>query len=196
MLQRVRRLFLGIHRDRGIVNLPPGYSSLLISFDPLLMTHETVEGLAREAESTHIPLPVAREFEIPVCYGGEFGPDLGEVAASCGLSPETVIDRHASADYLVHLIGFSPGFLYLGGMPATIAAPRLPTPRVRVEPGSVGIAGIQTGIYPLASPGGWRLIGRTPVRLFDSGQDPPALIAMGDHVRFRPIGADEFSAYR
>ncbi|HET8547722.1 MAG TPA: 5-oxoprolinase subunit PxpB [Bryobacteraceae bacterium] len=195
MLDRVRRLFFGIRRERGVINLHPGYASLLISFDPRLITHEAVEALAREADSLEMSVPAARTVEIPVCYGGDFGPDLGEVAEHCGLSIDRVIELHSSAEYLVHFLGFSPGFAYLGGMPEAIATPRLTSPRVRVEAGSVGIAGKQTGVYPLASPGGWRIIGRTPLRLFSLEQEPPALLAMGDRVRFRAIGSDEFDAH-
>jgi KipI family sensor histidine kinase inhibitor len=195
MLNRVRQLVFAVRDERGIVNLHPGYSSLLISFDPRITTHDAVEALARYAESACSPVPPPVSVEIPVCYGGDFGPDLGEVAAHCGLSIETVVELHSSAEYLVHFIGFSPGFLYLGGMPEALAAPRLPSPRLRVEAGSVGIAAKQTGVYPLPSPGGWRLIGRTPVCLFDVRKDPPALLAMGDRVRFRPIAPDEFHAH-
>jgi inhibitor of KinA len=192
MLGRVRRMFLGIRRSAGILNLHPGYATLLISFDPTLLTHDAVEAIAREAEAVDKPVPPAATVEIPVCYGGEFGPDLTDVAAHCGLTAERAIELHSGALYVVHFLGFSPGFPYLGGMPEALATPRLPTPRVQVPAGSLGIAGLQTGIYPLASPGGWRLIGRTPLRLFDPEQDPPALLAMGDEVRLRRIAPDEF----
>jgi KipI family sensor histidine kinase inhibitor len=196
MLERVRRVFYGIRRVPGIINLHPGYASLLISFDPRVVTHDYVEALAREAESSEASVAEPASVDIPVCYGGEFGPDLGEVAAHCGLSAERVVELHSSASYVVHFLGFSPGFPYLGGMPEALATPRLASPRVRVPAGSVGIAGAQTGVYPTASPGGWRLIGRTPLRLFDPEHDPPALLAMGNEVRFRPISPHEFDNYR
>ena len=134
--------------------------------------------------------------EIPVCYGGEFGPDLPFVAARAGLSEDEAARRHAAGEYRVHLIGFAPGFPYLGGLTAELAAPRRATPRERVPAGSVGIAGRQTGVYPLETPGGWQIIGRTPLRLFRLDADPPALLRTGDGVRFRAIAADEFEALR
>jgi KipI family sensor histidine kinase inhibitor len=192
MLERVRRMFFGIRRARGIVNLHPGYATLLISFDPRILQHADVEALARDAETSEAPVPSPASVDIPVCYGGDFGPDLADVAEHCGLTAERVIELHSSAAYIVHFLGFSPGFPYLGGMPEALATPRLSSPRTRVAAGSIGIAGAQTGVYPAASPGGWRLIGRTPVRLFDPEQNPPALLAMGDNVRFRRISPDEF----
>ena len=134
----------------------------------------------------------SRLVEIPVCYGGEFGPDLGRVAAQAKLSPEEVIKRHGKADYLVHLIGFAPGFPYLGGLPTELHTPSHAKPRVAVPPGSVGIGGVQTGIYPLATPGGWNLIGRTPLRIFRPEQNPPVLLTAGDEVKFRAITPEEF----
>ena len=134
----------------------------------------------------------SRLVEIPVCYGGEFGPDLGRVAAQAKLSPEEVIKRHGKADYLVHLIGFAPGFPYLGGLPTELHTPRHAKPRMAVPPGSVGIGGEQTGIYPLATPGGWNLIGRTPLRIFRPEQNPPVLLTAGDEVKFRAITPEEF----
>lgn len=135
-----------------------------------------------------------RTVEIPVCYGGEFGPDLTRVAARAKLSPEDVARRHAQGDYLVYLVGFSPGFPYLGGMDAALATPRLAQPRAQVPAGSVGIAGVQTGVYPVATPGGWNLIGRTPLRLFRPDLEPPALLQAGDRVRFRAVSREEFAA--
>lgn len=131
--------------------------------------------------------------EIPVCYGGEFGPDLERVAAQAKLTSDEVVRRHAAGNYLVHLVGFSPGFPYLGGMAAELATPRLARPRAQVPAGSVGIAGVQTGVYPLATPGGWNLIGRTPLRLFRPEQAPPVLLQPGDRVRFRAITREEFA---
>lgn len=138
----------------------------------------------------------SRQVEIPVCYGGEFGPDLAFVAAHNGLSVQEVIDLHASGEYLVHMIGFAPGFPYLGGMSERIAAPRKETPRLRIPLGSVGIAGRQTGVYPLETPGGWQLIGRTPKRLFSPDAEPPSLLQAGDIVRFYPITRAEYDGWK
>jgi len=135
-----------------------------------------------------------RLVEIPVCYGGEYGPDLTEVAAVNGLSIEEVIRIHSSAEYLVYMIGFAPGFPYIGGMSEKIATPRKATPRLKIPAGSVGIAGKQTGVYPLETPGGWQLIGRTPVRLFDPDKESPSLLKTGDKIRFKPITPEAFFA--
>lgn len=144
-----------------------------------------------EPETTAIK-PESQLITIPVCYGGELGPDLADVAALNKITTDEVINLHSSATYLVHMIGFVPGFAYLGGMPETIAAPRKATPRAAIPAGSVGIAGMQTGIYPLQTPGGWQLIGQTPVKLFDPTRPVPALLKAGDRVQFKRIGMDEF----
>ncbi|MFD1888112.1 5-oxoprolinase subunit PxpB [Paenibacillus wenxiniae] len=133
---------------------------------------------------------------IPVCYGGEYGPDLDEVATYHGLSPADVVRIHSSASYTIYALGFAPGFPYLGGMPESIAIPRHDTPRVHIPAGSVGIAGMQTGIYPLDTPGGWQLIGRTPLRLFRPEQEPPVLLESGGAVQFYPITPDEYEQWR
>jgi inhibitor of KinA len=134
-----------------------------------------------------------RQVEIPVCYGGEFGPDLGRVAAQAKLFPDEVVKRHSRAKYLVHLIGFAPGFPYLGGLPKELITPRHAKPRMAVPVGSVAIGGEQTGIYPQSTPGGWNLIGRTPWRLFRPEQNPPVLLQAGDEVTFRPVTVAEFA---
>ncbi len=173
----------------GICEVVPGYVSLVIHFDPLQTSLPAVMDGVNDlhASSGQQPLPPARRVEIPVRYGGEGGPDLDFVARHAGLTTAEVIRRHAAAEYTVYMMGFLPGFPYLGGLDVSIAAPRLETPRRRVPVGSVGIAGEQTGIYPLASPGGWRLIGRTEVALFDLTAHPPCLLAPGDQVQFIPI---------
>jgi KipI family sensor histidine kinase inhibitor len=194
------RISLAAHRDvlrlaprlqsvRGVTNVHPAYASILVDFDPRVVRHREVESAAAElfAHAASAPLPEPRTVEIPVAYGGEHGPDLEAVAALTGHPPDEVVALHSSADYLVYFLGFSPGFPYLGGMPESIAAPRLETPRRRVPAGSVAIGGSQTGVYPMASPGGWRIIGRTPLRLFEPDADPPVLVRMGDHVRFVPL---------
>ncbi|MGO9260639.1 MAG: 5-oxoprolinase subunit PxpB [Bryobacteraceae bacterium] len=144
------------------------------------------------AESAEAAWDPPRLVEIPVCYGGEFGPDLEDVARHCGLDPARVVELHAAADYLVYFVGFSTCFPYLGGLPASLATPRLSAPRKHVPEGSVAIGGSQAGVYPLASPGGWRLIGRTPLRLFDPQASPPGLLRMDDRVRFRPVPKERF----
>ncbi len=170
----------------GLGEAVPGYTALLVHYDPLVLDYEQVLAWveARLGETSAADLPEPRRIEVPVVYGGEYGPDLEFVAQHNGLTPEEVVRRHTSRDYPVYLIGFTPGFPYLGGLDERIAAPRLPSPRPRVPAGSVGIAGQQTGIYPVDSPGGWRLIGWTPLRLFDPEQEPPSLFAPGDLVRF------------
>src|SRR5579863_3663164 len=148
---------------RGILNLHPAFSTVLIDFDPRVRTHSEMDALLRDrlAVATHQPPPEPRTVEIPVCYGGEFGPDLNDVAGHCSLTPAQVVELHSAADYLVYFVGFSTCFPYLGGLPPQLATPRLSAPRKLVPAGSIGIAGAQAGIYPIASPGGWRLIGRT-----------------------------------
>ncbi|MBZ5579383.1 MAG: 5-oxoprolinase subunit PxpB [Acidobacteriia bacterium] len=173
----------------GIRNLHPAFASVLIDFDPRRRSHADVEALVRERMAAPAAASSAesRLVEIPVCYDGADGPDLEDVARHTGLDAARVVELHASAEYLVYFLGFSPGFPYLGGMPAELATPRLPAPRKRVPAGSVAIGGAQTGIYPMESPGGWRLIGRTSRRLFDPAAEPPALLRMGDRVRFVPV---------
>jgi len=181
----------------GLGEAVPTYRSLLIHYDPLRLSCEEVKAfvskLLQRGEEASLPEP--KMVEIPVVYGGEFGPDIEFVAEHNGLSVEEVIRLHSGATYTVYMLGFTPGFAYLGGLPEALATPRLPTPRKLVPAGSVGIAGAQTGIYPIATPGGWRLIGRTPLKLFDPHHDPPALLGPGDKVRFVPISEEEFKAY-
>ena len=170
----------------GILNLHPAFASILIDFDPRRWSHAAVEDLVgkRLAEAEGAGPPEVRAIEIPVRYGGEFGPDLDDVARHTGLPPAEVVRLHASGSYLVYFLGFSPGFPYLGGMPPELATPRLAAPRKRVPAGSIAIGGSQTGVYPVESPGGWRIIGRTELRLFDPQAVPPALLRAGDSVRF------------
>jgi KipI family sensor histidine kinase inhibitor len=194
--QRVLKLLRLLQSEPidGIRNLHPAYSSLLIKFDPLRLDHDELQSrlvpylgrLDRE------PLPEPHEVEIPVCYGGEFGPDLNNVAEMHGMTAAQVIELHSSPIYVVYFLGFAPGFAYLGGLPETLASARLETPRAKVPHGSVGIGGNQTGVYPFATPGGWRLIGRTPVAMFRRDANPMSLLQIGDHVRFRVISQKEF----
>ena len=173
----------------GILNLHPAYTSILVDFDPRLRSYAEVEELVRQqvASPADAPLPETRRVEIPVHYGGESGPDLGDVARHTGLSEKGVVELHAAVEYVVYFVGFATCFPYLGGLPAELATPRLAVPRKHVPEGSVAIAGAQAGIYPLASPGGWRLIGRTHLKLFDPSASPPPLLRMGDRIRFIPV---------
>ena len=178
----------------GLLDLIPAYRTLLILFDPLLLTDEQlIAHLASLTFEEGTALP-ARTVTIPVIYGGDYGPDLDAVAAHSGLTPEEVIVRHSSATYLVYFIGFSPGYPYLGGLDPALHTPRLTQPRLLVPAGTVAIGGQQTGIYPQATPGGWRLIGRTPTLLYNPMASEPFLLQPGDEVRLRPIGAKEYAA--
>ncbi|WP_322507902.1 5-oxoprolinase subunit PxpB [Anaerolinea sp.] len=175
----------------GVEECVPGYATLRVDYDPLKCS---VEDLLHHIQEVWESLPEdsalsAREVVIPVHYGGEDGPDLPFVAQHTGLSEEEVIRRHTAGRYPVFLMGFLPGFPYLGGMDESLATPRLDTPRQRVPAGSVGIAGKQTGVYPLDSPGGWRIIGRTSLTLFDVTREPPFLLQPGDVVRFVAVEA-------
>lgn len=196
--RRVVALFHAVEglRDRypGIRNLHPAYSSLLIDFDPLQLTHEQLESLVAPLIVESVPSNLRRSglIQIPVCYDREFGPDLATVAQHSSLTEEQVVATHAEGDYFVYFLGFSPGFAYLGGLASQLHVPRLVAPRKQVSAGSVGIGGAQTGIYPNPSPGGWQLIGRTPLRMFDAATSPPSLLQPGDGVRFRRIDRFEF----
>jgi KipI family sensor histidine kinase inhibitor len=181
----VVRLTHGLTGAREVLNLHPAYTSVLIDFDPRRYTHERIEALVHTCLETPAPPdPEPRLVEIAVEFGGESGPDLADVALHTGLSPEGVIERFTAGLYEVYFVGFSTCFPYLGGLPPELATPRLSAPRKHVPEGSVAIAGQQAGVYPLASPGGWRLLGRTRLRLFDPQSVPPPLLRMGDRVRF------------
>lgn len=187
-VQRLSVSFLTTPAE-GVIEAVPTYRSVLLHYDPekldyagaLAIAAQRVES-AQDASGEERPV-----VEIPVIYGGEGGPDLEEVARLHGLSPAEVVRIHSQKIYRVYMIGFTPGFPYLGEVDEAIATPRLDTPRTLVPAGSVGIAGRQTGIYPIASPGGWRLLGYTPLALFDLSQEPPSLLAPGDRVRFLPV---------
>jgi KipI family sensor histidine kinase inhibitor len=183
----VVRLMHGLAGVRQVQNLHPAYASVLIDFDPRRYTHDQIEALVLAClEGPAPPAPEPREIQIGVEFGGEGGPDLVDVARHTGLSEADVVERFTDAIYEVYFVGFSTCFPYLGGLPAELATPRLSAPRKHVPAGSVAIGGPQAGVYPLASPGGWRLIGRTRLQLFDLQSEPPPLLRMGDRVRFVP----------
>lgn len=187
---------LAARRDPRVTNLHPAYASLLIDFDPLALDHAElgtlIEGLETGEPAHENPPPV---HEIPVCYDLEFGPDLMEVCDLTGLTAEQLIAAHTAPEYVVYFLGFSPGFAYLGGLPPELAVPRLASPRKVVPAGSVAIGGTQTGVYPLASPGGWRIIGRTPLALFfPENTLHPTLLQPGDCVRFVRLHRRQFDA--
>jgi KipI family sensor histidine kinase inhibitor len=179
---------------QGVEEIIPSYRSLLVAYDPLLISLEELADQLKNIEKnlSRIKIPEHRRVEIPTLYGGEFGPDLDFVASHHGLTPKEVIRFHSSQDYLVYMLGFTPGFAYLGGNLEKIATPRLKTPRVAVPAGSVGIAENQTGIYPFEIPGGWQIIGRTPLKLFNPIRPPYSLLAAGDMVRFIPIDEKQY----
>ena len=181
-------------RIEGIVDMIPAFVSLLINYNPLVISydalHRRLEKLLKT--ETRAEESAKRVWEIPVCYGGKFGPDLENIAAHAQLSPEEVIALHTSRDYLIYMLGFLPGFCYLGGLDERIHTPRLSTPRLRIPAGSVGIGGSQTGIYPMDSPGGWQLMGMTPVKTYDPAREVPILVQAGEYIRFVRIDEAEF----
>jgi inhibitor of KinA len=194
--EKVRRMALVVQDEirKGIVEVVPTYRSLLIIYNPLLLPVEDLKERLKRIEEglQQVPLPEPKLNRIPAVYGGIYGPDLEEVARYHQISPEKVIQLHCSKPYLIYMIGFMPGYPYMGELPEELVTPRLKTPRVVVPKGSVAIAQRQTGIYSMESPGGWQILGRTPVELFDPGRDPPALLQMGDLVQFYQISEKEF----
>ncbi|MBO8174433.1 MAG: 5-oxoprolinase subunit PxpB [Thermococcus sp.] len=175
-----------------LIEVVPTYTSIYVYYDPLRLGYQEVLEAIKPFLSAEPKEEKPRIVEIPTVYGGEFGPDIEFVAQYNGLTIDDVIEIHSKPLYRVYMLGFTPGFAYLGGMDERIATPRLEKPRLKVSAGSVGIAGKQTGIYPIESPGGWRLIGRTPLRLFTPEKDPPTLLQPGDYVKFVPISEEEF----
>ena len=211
-VQRVRALAFALERAQipGISDVVPAYATVAVFYDPVRTVGPEPIPYERMCRAVLRCAAVARVnarrlprrtlsdrlVEIPVCYGGELGPDLEDVARHTGLTTQQVISRHSKVEYTVLAIGFSPGFPYLGGLPDKLSTPRRVTPRQFVPMGSVGIGGDQTGVYPLSTPGGWNLIGRTPSTLFRAEESPPALLSMGDRVRFRPITPEEFALWK
>jgi inhibitor of KinA len=195
---QVQRLFRELKKQSlpGVLGLIPSYRALLIQYDPWSCSCERLLQWVEDALHSDVQGLTADTalFEIPVCYGNEYGPDLEAVAAFHNLSPERVIELHSRPLYSVFMIGFSPGFPYLGALDERLVTPRRQEPRSNVPAGSVGIADRQTGIYSLDSPGGWQLIGRTPMKLFDLARTEPFLLKPGDRVRFKPIARDVFGS--
>lgn len=193
---KIRSMVQALDKQKisGINEIIPTYRSILVLYDPLIIEFnnlvdklKTIESSLKDSNESQI-----RIIELPTVYGGEYGPDIEFVAKHNNLSKQEVIDIHTSRDYLVYMLGFTPGFSYLGGMSEKIETPRLQTPRTKIPAGSTGIAGKQTGIYPIDSPGGWQLIGRTPVKLYTPLEDPPVLLNAGDYVRFVPVEEKEY----
>ena len=202
LLRRVRAVADAIERD-----LPAGALEVVAAFASVTVYFEVGHGGNYRRWCEEIAVRAARAeaggmaqrgrvIEIPVCYGGAGGPDLSDVAARAGVSVDEVVQLHAGGDYGVQAIGFAPGFAYLGGLAMKLHTPRRATPRTAVAAGTVGIGGAQTGVYPLATPGGWNLIGHTPLKLFEAGRAEPALLRAGDRVRFRAISVEEFATWR
>ena len=178
----------------GVTDVIPAFCSLLINYDPRVISYEQIKRRMEALVKIDVTAGDTRKrvFEIPVCYGGEYGADIRNIADHAGLSVEEVIQIHTSRDYLIYMLGFLPGFTYLGGLDERIHTPRLANPRIRIPAGSVGIGGSQTGIYPMDSPGGWQLMGMTPVKTYDPDREVPILVEAGDYIRFVAIDEDEF----
>ncbi|MFT8871566.1 MAG: 5-oxoprolinase subunit PxpB [Sporolactobacillus sp.] len=212
--QQIRRflLFFERHPFAGWIEYVPAYTNIVFYYDPakvlagseiprkqaqtrvIEQLQKCYAAMAEKAADTECVQ--RRTVVIPVCYGGAFGPDLDAVAACHHMSPDDIVRRHSETDYLVYMLGFAPGFPFLGGLPEALATPRRAEPRLKVAAGSVGIAGSQTGVYPLDSPGGWQIIGRTPLALFNPDAPVPVLLNAGDLVRFKPMTQAQFFAWR
>lgn len=194
--RKIRAFKIAVEKEgiEGIIETVPTYRSLLVVYNPEVIRFkeltERFETIMGTMDSIQIPPPTV--IEIPVLYGGEMGPDIETVAAHNGKTVEEVIEIHTSGEYLIYMLGFIAGFPYLGGMSKEIATPRLKSPRVKIEGGSVGIAGEQTGVYPVASPGGWQLIGRTPLKLYDSDREKPVLLEAGQYMKFCAVTEEEY----
>jgi KipI family sensor histidine kinase inhibitor len=194
--RKVRAMATAMDQERptGVFEFIPTYRSIIIVYDPSQTDAATLKDAlcALEERLPSIEIPPPETVEIPVCYGGDLGPDIVFVAKTHNLSIEDVIRIHSDSEYQIYMIGFTPGFPFLGGLPEVLHTPRLKTPRSRVPAGSVGIANAQTGIYPIESPGGWQLIGRTPVKLFAPVKANPFLLKAGNKLKFKPISREEY----
>ena len=178
----------------GVTDIIPAFCSLLINYDPRVISFAEIKERMEGILKMEIKAGAKRKkvYEIPVCYGGAYGPDIQNIADHAGLSVEEVIDIHTSRDYLIYMLGFLPGFTYLGGLDERIHTPRLANPRIKIAAGSVGIGGSQTGIYPMDSPGGWQLMGMTPVKTYDPEREVPILVEAGDYIRFVRVNEEEY----
>ena len=194
---QIRKIINLLEKDRihGLIEWIPTYRSILFTYNPSIVSFNSIIEFLQELENIKDEISFSPPLvtEIPTVYGGEYGPDLTYVAQHNGLSIEDVIAIHSGTDYLIYMLGFTPGFPYLGGMSEKIATARLESPREKITGGSVGIAANQTGIYPIGSPGGWQLIGKTPVRLFDPQLEEPFLLKAGDYLRFVPVNIEEYT---
>lgn len=199
---KVRALYRAVlaAADPAVIEAVPAYTTLLVHYRPELRNFAEMKALltdlAAKAAADGTAEAGRRTLVVPVCYGLHFGPDIWEMEEKLGLSRQEIVDLHSGRDYRIYMMGFLPGFVYLGGMDERLAYPRLKKPRLRIEAGAVGIAGSQTGIYPSVSPGGWRIIGSTPLLLFDPARDPAVPVSAGDAIRFRPISVDEWYEIR
>ena len=195
---RVRALYRAVlaAADPAIIEAVPAYTTVLVHYRPEVSSFAEMKAFLTDLATKTVAGGNAKSgrriLVVPVCYGLHFGPDLWEMEEKLNLSRQEIIDIHSGRDYRIYMMGFLPGFVYLGGMDERIAYPRLKKPRLRIDAGAVGIAGGQTGIYPSVSPGGWRIIGNTPIRLFDPAKDPAVPVSAGDVIRFRPISVDEW----
>ncbi len=185
-------------RIKGIEEFVPSFRSVLIHYNPAILSFEKIKSILEKSLSEPFVQTEhhKRIVEVPVCYDEQYGPDITFVAEHAGISVEEVIKIHTSTPYLVYMLGFQPGFPYLGGLDERIHTPRLETPRIKLEAGSVGIGGGQTGLYPMESPGGWRIIGVTPVRCYNPDKERPIPYMAGDHIRFKSISKEEFDDLR
>ncbi|EJP25473.1 TIGR00370 family protein [Peptostreptococcaceae bacterium AS15] len=197
---KIRSVVDLIDRDNHpyIIDILPTYRSVLIQYDARQISYKDIVEKLKEYENANVSKQEeeVRLIKLPTVYGGEYGPDIEFVANHNNLSVEEVIKIHTSTDYLVYMLGFIPGFTYLGGMSDKIATPRLASPRTKIDAGSVGIAGNQTGTYPTDSPGGWQIIGRTPLQLFSPESEPPVFINSGDYIRYEQISEEEFKSIK
>lgn len=193
---KVRSMMIAIEEKKFdfLIEMVPTYRSLMIHYDPSKIDYDEMISMFKEIEKSlmNIDIPSPDVIELPVCYGEEYGEDIINVASHNNITTEEVIDIHTSREYLIYMIGFTPGFPYLGGMDERIATPRLEKPRIKIVGGSVGIAGSQTGVYPVDSPGGWQIIGRTPLNLYDSSREKPILLKTGDYIKFKSVSKLEY----